>query len=1031
MRLQSKFILISALIFLLHFIVNTYIGQYQIKSAVVSNIKENARTIRGLLMSYRGVNQKIFLEHNIPINDTTIKFLPAHTISRISKDFNRWVGSGLTFNNVSDRPRNPDNQADATELEAMMFFRQNPEEKERFVPYQEVSGENYYHYSQPILVQPHCMKCHGIKENAPESIQKLYDTAYDYNIGDLRGIMSIKLPTKIIEQRTSELIKRNIIFHLLGMFVSFILIYILMNRSILSRIKLLQYGSEKLASGQYDTQIKLSGNDELTDMEKTFNTMSQTIARREQSLIKLQSLYYALSQTNKSILKLDSDDFLFKQICEITINQPNIILAWVATLNEEKNELITVASSGESKGCLSNISFKLEHESNQFSGPVITAFYQNKVTIINDYQNDLSTYDSHDYVKQANIKSVISLPICKNQKVIGVFSVYSDQVDYFINDIVNLLQEMTSDIEYALAYYDLQQKNKETQQKLHDSSRKLTEVNELMSMLLESTGEGIFGVDMNGCCTFVNHAAQEMFGYSLKELKSQSMHQLTLHHYKDGSEFPSEDSPIYNAYRTGKAFRINNQVFWRKNGNSFPVQYSAYPIHDGQKNITGSVTVFRDTTETEAMTQKMNFLASHDSLTSLFNRYSFEQHLTGALGGVQSEDTQHVVCYLDLDQFKVVNDTCGHLAGDELLKMIAHLLSDNVRKNDTLARLGGDEFGLLLKDCSIEQATALAEKICKAVKDFRFIWEDKVFSIGVSIGITAITQDSKSVQSILSEIDSACYIAKENGRNRVHINRANDIETARHHGEMNWVSEIRQALEDDRFILYQQTIMPSRQDSQMKRHFEILLRMKNIKGEIIPPGAFLPAAERYDLMEDLDKWVISSTFRWLASRNQMDDNIDFCSINLSGQSIGEKKLCHFIMMQQKKFKIKPEMICFEITESAAITHLQRAMEFIHLLREQGFLFALDDFGTGMSSFAYLKNLPVDFLKIDGSFVKDIVDDPIDRAMVKSINDIGHIMGLKTIAEYVENEAIRDELTKMGVDYLQGYGIKKPRSLSDK
>ncbi len=1030
MRLQIKVFVTTAIIFLLHFIIHSYIGQRQIKPEVIANIKENARTVRGILMSYRGVYQKIFLTHNIPINDGTIEFLPAHAISRISRDFSQWVDTGLSFNNVSDQPRNPGNQADAIELESIQFFRQNPDAIERFVPFTTEAGENFYHFSQPIIVKPHCMKCHSTKDKPPKSIQKRYDAAYNYEIGDLRGIMSIKLPANIIEQRTRQLLKNNIVIHLLGMLLSFILIAFLMNRTVLSRIKLLQSSSEKMAAGEYDTKIELSGNDELTHMGQTFNHMARTIARREHSLLKQKSLYHALSQTNKSIVQLDTSDKLFTQICRIATTQTNIILAWVGLVNPEQNKLERISSSGKAKDCLEDIDFSLDPDLSHNSGPVNTAFHKQKIVISNDYLNDPDTALYHDYAQQANIKAVASIPIHKDKHIIGVFSVYSDQIDYFTDDVVDLLQEMTSDVEYAIQHYELKQQHIQSQQQLEQSSRKLAEVNDLMRMLLESTGEGIFGVDINGTCTFVNHAALQMFGYSLAELKGQSMHQLIHHSHKDGAKFPSEDCPIYNAFRQGQPCRIENEVFWRKDGSYFPVHYSAYPIRDGIQGITGSVSVFRDVTESQAITRKMNFLASHDPLTSLLNRYSFEQRLTFALDTAQFEDTQHAVCYLDLDQFKIVNDTCGHLAGDEMLKLITRLLKDNVRKNDTLARLGGDEFGLLLEECSIEQATEIGQNICEAVKDFRFIWEDKVFSAGVSIGISAITEHSESVRSIMSAIDSACYIAKDMGRNRVHVSKMNDTETARHQGEMQWVSEIRKALEENRFLLYQQKIIPSDPLSQENLHFEILLRMQNSKGDIIPPGAFLPAAERYNLMTELDRWVIQSTFKWLASRAQECEKIDFCSINLSGQSIGDEKLYRFIMHQQQVYQIDPKMICFEVTESAAIRHLEHAIHFIRQLSEQGFLFALDDFGTGMSSFAYLKNLPVNFLKIDGSFVKDILEDPIDRAMVKSINEIGHIMGLKTIAEYVENDKIQSELCTIKVDYLQGFGIAHPRLCCD-
>ncbi len=1029
MRLQTKVFVITAIIFLIHFSVDTYVGQRQIKEEVIANIKDNARNIRSILMAYRTVYQKAFIKHNVPINNQTIEFLPAYALSRISNEFNHWIDNGLSFNNVSDKPRNPDNQADAIELEAIQFFLQNDNITERFVPFVNASGENFYHFSQPIYIKPRCMTCHGKKEDAPISIQKRYNTSYNYKIGDLRGLMSIKLPARIIEQRSIALFQSNLIIHLLGMLLSFFLIALLLNKTVLSRIKNLQNSSVKLAAGDYNAQIELSGNDEITAMGHAFNYMAQTISQREQALLKQQSLYYALSQTNKSIVQLESIDRLYERICEIATNQNHLILAWVGLVNTEQTQIKAISSSGQNS-CLDKLTFSLSTDSEQHFSPVNQAYLKQQKVISNDYLNDVKTQFSLTEAQQINVKACASFPIKKNHQIIGVFSVYADQINYFSDDIVNLFLEMTGDVEYAIKHYGLQEEHNKSLKQLEQSSKELKEINDLMSMLLESTGEGIFGVDRNGLCTFVNHAAQEMFGYTLAELKGRSMHQLTHHSHKDGSSYSQASCPIYDAFYTGKPRYIDSEVFWRKDGSSFPVQYSSYPINDEKKGITGSVTVFRDVTESRAMTQKMHYLASHDSLTSLLNRYSFEQRLNSALQSSQREGIKHTVCYLDLDQFKVINDTCGHLAGDEMLKMVALLLKQTVRNNDVLARLGGDEFGLLLENCTIKQASEITQKICQSIKDFRFMWDEKIFNTGCSIGMSAITDETESVQTIMSKIDAACYVAKDKGRNQVHISSNDDTDTARHQGEMQWVSEIRKSLDNDHFLLYKQTILPSTPLSQEGQHFEILIRMLDSQNKIIPPGAFLPAAERYDLMADLDRWVIRSTFKWLASEIEQNKKIDFCSINLSGQSIGDKKLYQFIIEQQQNYQLNPAIICFEVTESAAVIHLGQAVSFMKQLREHGFLFALDDFGTGMSSFAYLKNLPVDFLKIDGSFVKDILDDPIDRAMVKSINEIGHIMGLKTIAEYVENKAIQDELIHMGVDYLQGYGIAEPKPCED-
>ena len=400
MRLQSKIFIITAIIFSLHFIVDTYVGQRQIREDVIANIKENARTIRGMLMAYRSVYQKIFIDHEVPINDTTIKFLPAHAISRISHGFTQWIDSGLSFNTVSDHPRNPVNQADRIELDAMQFFRQNDDAAERFVPYRTKSGESFYHFSQPIFIKPRCMTCHGKKETTPDSIQQRYDTAYNYNIGDLRGLISIKLPAKIIEQRISALIQQNLVIHSLGLFFSFILIALLLNRTVLTRIRELQLGSEKLTAGKYETRIELSGNDELTQMGHTFNHMAQTIAHREQQIIRQKSLYYALSQTNKSIAKLNSTEELLKEICRIATSQNNIIFAWFGMVNSEQNALIQYASAGQSCSYMNGINLSLQTDSLNKNCPIISAFHLKKASISNHYLSDPDTAFSHNEAKR-------------------------------------------------------------------------------------------------------------------------------------------------------------------------------------------------------------------------------------------------------------------------------------------------------------------------------------------------------------------------------------------------------------------------------------------------------------------------------------------------------------------------------------------------------------------------------------------------------------------------------------------------------
>ena len=426
--------------------------------------------------------------------------------------------------------------------------------------------------------------------------------------------------------------------------------------------------------------------------------------------------------------------------------------------------------------------------------------------------------------------------------------------------------------------------------------------------------------------------------------------------------------------------------------------------------------------------ETIHHLAYHDSLTGLINRHRFEQRLTMALRNAKDWNSEHALLYLDLDRFKVVNDTCGHVAGDELLKQLALVLQDQVRESDTLARLGGDEFGLLLENCPIDQAVQIAEKLLQAINDFRFSWGGKTFSVGGSIGLAAITAHNPSVDDLLRNADIACYAAKDGGRNRIHIYKDEDVELQRRRGEMHWVARIRWALEHDRFVLHRQNIVPLQQGG-VGKCCEMLLRMRDERDQLISPGVFLPAAERYNLAPAIDRWVVRTLLEFLKTQPGKIDSSQSFFINISGVTLNDDDFYAFLRQQLRDSGVAPAQLCFEITETAAIGNLSRALSFMQGIREEGCQFALDDFGAGLSSFSYLKTIPVDYLKIDGAFVRDIVNDPLDRAIVDSINRVGHVVGLKTIAEFVETEAIRDQLRGLGVDYAQGYGLHRPEPLA--
>ena len=548
---------------------------------------------------------------------------------------------------------------------------------------------------------------------------------------------------------------------------------------------------------------------------------------------------------------------------------------------------------------------------------------------------------------------------------------------------------------------------------------------ELAQVALAAIADAVITTDIAGNITYCNRVAEALLGRPIASLRNRPL-ALACRIFSetsgqqisdlvgpsiDGIDYPDlEDTLLLHAL----------------DGRIIPIDHSVAPIRNFSGTIIGAVVVLHDVSEGRQHAAELTYQANHDALTGVLNRRAFESQLTTLIRTAIPQQPLAVL-YLDLDQFKVVNDTCGHVAGDELISQISMILQQNVRAGDLLARLGGDEFGIVLMDCGDSDAIRIAEQLRASVASIRFAWTGQYFAVGVSVGMVAVTHDGSTLKEVMKSADAACYMAKEKGRNRVHVYRADDVElTVRHH-EMTWIARIKDALERDRFCLYAQAIV-SLQNGAVAgdKHVEILLRMLGDDDQPIAPMAFIPAAERYGLMTQIDRWVIRNTFNLLA---RPGIGIRTCAINLSGSSIDDDHFFAYLLEQQRLHQVDWSMLCFEITETAAIASLSRAAALIHRLRDLGCRFALDDFGTGMSSFSYLKHLPVDYLKIDGSFVKDMLTNPTDRAMVDAINNIGHVMGKQTIAEFVENDAILACLRAMGVDYAQGFGgVGEPEPL---
>ncbi|NVI80763.1 EAL domain-containing protein [Janthinobacterium sp. BJB401] len=565
----------------------------------------------------------------------------------------------------------------------------------------------------------------------------------------------------------------------------------------------------------------------------------------------------------------------------------------------------------------------------------------------------------------------------------------------------------------------------------------IAESKELAEVTLSSIGDGVITTDPFGKTRYLNRVAEQLTGWSNELAQGMDIWE-TLNLVDEHTGAPL-DHVALKCLRQRQAIGISTHAqLVTRDGRRIAVEDSAAPIWARNGDILGAVVVFRDVSHERKLSQQLSWHATHDTLTGLINRREFEHLVAGALHTAKEEGHVHALLYLDLDQFKVINDTCGHGAGDVLLQLLAKMLQAQMRDSDILARLGGDELGVLLPHCPLDHARVIGEQLRQSIRDFRFAWDSRSFELGVSIGMVEISQDSKSMSELLSAADQACYLAKEQGRNRIHVYQESDVMLAQRHGEMLWISRLNEAFAHDYFRLYAMPIVHLH-DSR-EHHDEVLIRIRNGQGDLILPGAFIPAAERYDMMLSIDRWVIRAVCAHIESVRDSLPPLEamaesrrrapaLYSVNLSGMSLADAGLHDYITEQFVQFAIAPEQICFEITETAVIANLPKAQVFMRQLKAMGCRFSLDDFGSGFSSFGYLKALPVDYLKIDGVFVRDIASNAINRAMVKAINEVGHVMGLKTVAEYVEDDATLAVIRELGIDYAQGYAVGSLRPLT--
>lgn len=758
-------------------------------------------------------------------------------------------------------------------------------------------------------------------------------------------------------------------------------------------------------------------------------------SNKESGINRLQVLSSIIGDRSKAALVFNDESQINSNLQSLSY-EPTILFACIYTAN---NELIGQYQKNATQNitCRNTAQPKKPDNSTHYYDNAGNIYVHQEIILSGDIVGEVVIYLDTAILEQSAIKnSAIIIAII----VLGITIAYLmiEKLQVYISGPIRRLSNVAKNISENHDYKIRAEKESEDETGLlvdtfnemlstiNQKNREIMAVRDNYLALYDKNPMMLFTLNHDGIILSTNEYVSELFNSSSSDLIGKSIKEIALNDDIDTIEELITKCRV-NPNRVHKCdFRfldIHKKIIWIRSTTRNITE------NDGSKNI---LFVCEDITETHTLTEKLSYQASHDTLTGLINRREFEHRISLALKNSKTLGQQHALFFIDLDQFKVINDTCGHLAGDHLLRELVSTLNPVIRKNDTLARLGGDEFGVLLENCALKKASEVADLILSKINSFKFRWENTSFAVGASIGVVPFDQHSSSITILMTDADAACYIAKRQGRNRIHIYSPGDKDIATHHGEMNWVNRIQEALNNDDFTLMAQSITRTGESTQHDySHYEILTRMIDKDGTLISPEHFLGIAERYNLSPAFDRWVIKNTFGWLQRNQKHLEKLEVCSINLSGNTLSDESFSGYLLNQFETYNIPAEKICFEITETAAIANLDIAQQFIHSFRSNlQCKFSLDDFGSGLSSYAYLRNLPVDFLKIDGLFIRDITSDPISLAMVRSINEIGKIMGKQTIAEFVENEETLNQLKILDVDYAQGYFISEPVFLDD-
>ncbi|RDE19063.1 EAL domain-containing protein [Motiliproteus coralliicola] len=970
LTLKSKLLITIGLVFICSFGAVIYYDYQNAREEIIANLKNEATTIQGVLRATRKVYRHQFITSGVPLNDKTVGFLPAHALNRISDEFNNWVKSGLSFNNVSDRPRNPKQQADNVELEAMAFFRKNPQVKQRIRYFQDEQGRSFYHYASPLWITQSCLQCHGKREDAPLSIQTLYTQSFGYQLGELRGILSIKLPSTLLEERINQHLWGSIATYFAAFLMTFLAVFWLLKHNILNRLKLLTQASSRMASGEYRVRINSRGNDEISAVANAFDSMAEAVESRDQTLRDSEQRSRAIFESSgEGIVVIDEK-------------------GWVREANRTSGQIF-----GYPEQRLTNTSaLNLLPTEGRFSQ------LRKLIRFIRSGPNSTEGLNRVEVNGQRQNGEIFPLELNVN--------------------------DLTLDNEhfYLAVVEDISERKQAEQALLRKQ--------EFLQTVIDGVVDPIMVIDTNYRIIMTNSVARQNIPEHLASKSVLYCHQVS--HHSDvpcsGDEHPC---PLRDVMESEKPVTVVHEHHL-KDDRIATVELDASPFWGENGKLEGIIEVARDMTEhleTERQLreneERLLYQASHDDLTELSNRSLFNSRLEHAIDRSEREGHRIAVLFLDLDRFKNINDSLGHDIGDGMLQEVAKRLAAGIRKEDTVARMGGDEFTIILEGIpDTENAAVVARKCLEILSEKMTVRGIELFP-SVSIGISLYPEDATTVEGLMKCADSAMYRAKEAGRNTYQFYTPDMNEYS--YRLLMLEADLRQALEKDQLLLHFQPQFNLIDGSLVGA--EALIRWHHPERGMISPGDFIPLAEDTGLIVPIGEWVLSQATKQLRQWHQRGLTQMKIAVNVSARQFN-RDLPELVARTLKENQLDPAALELEITESVLMENAETSTSVLKDLEQMGLTLAIDDFGTGYSSLSYLKQFPISTLKIDRSFIMDLPEDEDDKAIVSSVVALAKNMQLDVVAEGVETQVQLNYLQQLGCNQAQGFLLGRPLACSE-